>query len=297
MNLDQIKYILEVAKERSLTRAAINLHVSTPAISKSISQLEKELGITIFHRFRQGTVPTTEGRKIINSGLEILSILDELQKELTPEIKSKTLKIGCGPSLTYVIYDAYLLFKEENSHVQIEIIEMDQDEILKALKYKEIDIAFSPFDIEELKNANMQDSMVFDLIYTGHACVYVSKHSSLYHKDIIYTEDIKDEKVVLYNSKRAQLLNEKFLKNVQPFLTSNNIEVLRTSVLDGHAICIIYDFSFKNHSDVKNGNLAAIPLGNPNLINFDFWAIRHNNVETSNEVSDFQHKVIKLLRA
>ncbi|UAL47128.1 LysR family transcriptional regulator [Sutcliffiella horikoshii] len=297
MNLDQIKYILEVAKEKSLTRAASNLHVSTPAISKSISQLEKELGITIFHRSRQGTVPTTEGKKIINSGLEILSILDELQKDLATGTITKTFKIGCGPSLTYVIYDAYLLFKEENSHVQIEIIEMDQDEILKALKYKEIDIAFSPFDIEELKNANMQDSMVFDLIYTGHACVYVSKHSSLYHKDIIYTEDIKDEKVVLYNSKRAQLLNEKFLKNVQPFLTSNNVEVLRTSVLYGHAICIIYDFSFKNNSDVKNGNLAAIPLGNPNLINFDFWSIRPNNTGISVEVSNFQHKVIKLLRA
>ncbi|TYS69778.1 LysR family transcriptional regulator [Sutcliffiella horikoshii] len=296
MNLDQIKYILEVAKEKSLTRAANNLHVSTPAISKSISQLEKELGISIFHRSRQGTIPTSQGKKIIKSGLEILSIMDDLHKQLTTENTWKTLRVGCGPSLTYVIYDAYLLFIEEHRHIQVEIIEMDQDDLLRALKYKEIDIGFTQFDEEELKNANIQDSIFYDLLYTGHACVYVSKHSHLYHKDHIYMEDIRDEKVVLYNSKRARLLNEKFLKNVQPFLTSNNVEVLRDSVLHGHAICILYDFSFKNHLDVRNGNLAVIPLGNPSLINFDFWTFSHKNVSMSVEAKNFQHKVIKMLR-
>ncbi|WP_113927598.1 LysR family transcriptional regulator [Bacillus sp. P14.5] len=63
MNIEQIKYILEVSKEGSITKAAERLHLSPSALSQSITQLEKELGVTIFSRSRKGTTPTSEGKK------------------------------------------------------------------------------------------------------------------------------------------------------------------------------------------------------------------------------------------
>ncbi|MFC7785390.1 LysR family transcriptional regulator [Rossellomorea sp. GCM10028870] len=295
MNMDQIKYLLEVTKERSITKAARKLHLSPSAVSQSITQLERELGVTIFNRSRQGTVPTLEGKKIIHTGIDILTKLDELQSELSEKQPSTSLKIGCGPSLTYVVYDAFVFFNQEHPHVNIEIIEMDQDEIWKAFSCKEIDLAFSPFTKEELQKQTIHDPIRYERLYTGKACACVSKHSHLYHKDFLSEEDILNEKMVIYNSKRAKSLNEQYVRNSPTLFTSNNTEVLKAAVLDGQAICIIYDFTFKNHPDVLNGNLAIIPLRKKDVTGYDFWVMYPGKQPLSMEARDFHHKVRGLI--
>ncbi|WP_299742491.1 LysR family transcriptional regulator [Rossellomorea sp. y25] len=295
MNIDQIKYVLEVTKERSITRAARKLHLSPSAVSQSITQLERELGVTIFNRSRQGTVPTPEGKKIIHTGIDILGKLDELQNELSDTTAPVSLKIGCGPALTYVVYDAFVLFNQEFPHVNIEIIEMDQDEVWEAFSCKEIDLVFSPFTREELQKQTAHVPIGFERLYTGEVCVCVSKHSPLYHQNLLYPEDIRNEKIVIYNSKRAKSLNEQYTKNNPTLFTSNNIEVLKAAVLDGKAICIIYDFTFKNHPDVLNGNLAIIPLNKESVKGYDFWVMYPAKQPLSLEARDFHHKVRELI--
>ena len=50
MNLSHLKYVLEVGKTNSITRAAHNLYMGQPNLSKAIKELESEIGITIFKR-------------------------------------------------------------------------------------------------------------------------------------------------------------------------------------------------------------------------------------------------------
>ena len=52
MNLSHLKYVLEVGKTNSITRAAHNLYMGQPNLSKAIKELENEIGITIFKRAR-----------------------------------------------------------------------------------------------------------------------------------------------------------------------------------------------------------------------------------------------------
>ncbi|WP_179884973.1 LysR family transcriptional regulator [Bacillus sp. AFS015802] len=296
MNMDQIKYILEVTKERSITRAAKKLHLSPSAVSQSITQLERELGVTIFNRSRQGTVPTRDGKKIIHTGIDILEKLEELQTELSETPPSTSLKIGCGPSMTYVLYDAFVLFNQEHPYVEIEIIEMDQDEVWEAFSCRDVDLAFSPFTKEELRKQSLRESIGYERLYTGEACACVSKHSPLYHKEFLLEEDIRNEKIVIYNSKRAKALNEQYIKDSSILFTSNNIEVLKKAVLDGQAICIIYDFTFKNHQDVLNGNLAIIPLRKEHVTGYDFWAMYPKKPSLSKEGRQFTKIVRELIQ-
>ncbi|MYL50001.1 LysR family transcriptional regulator [Halobacillus litoralis] len=295
MNFDQLKYILEVSKERSLTKAAKNLHVSTPAISKAITQLEKEFGITIFNRTRQGTIPTLEGKKLIKGSMDILKKTEDLYKEFHPN-QSKPLKIGCGPALTYVIYDAFLLFNKENPDIEVEIVEMDKDDILKALKDNEISIGFSQYDPEEFQRSDITESIDYDFLFNGYTCVCVSKHSPLYHKDRLTVEDIRNEKFVLYNSERVKAINELYVSNMNLLFTSNNIEVLRSAVLNGHAIVIVHNLTFVRHPDVLNGNLRVIPLEKTGLESYSFWGVRSKKSEVSPEAKEFQLKVLQACR-
>ncbi len=66
MNINQLKYVLEAAGSSSMREASTKLYVSQPALSASISELEKELGILIFERTNKGISLTEEGREFIS---------------------------------------------------------------------------------------------------------------------------------------------------------------------------------------------------------------------------------------
>lgn len=71
MHIEQLKYIVEVTKTRSISIAAQNLHVSQSTISKAITNLEQELGINLFTRSRLGAIPTAEGKNIIKKRMKL----------------------------------------------------------------------------------------------------------------------------------------------------------------------------------------------------------------------------------
>jgi len=66
MNINQLKYVLEIAGSSSMREASTKLYVSQPALSASIRELEEELGILIFERTNKGISLTAEGRDFIS---------------------------------------------------------------------------------------------------------------------------------------------------------------------------------------------------------------------------------------
>ena len=65
MNMNQLKYVLEVSGASSMREAAAKLFISQPALSLSIRDLEEELGILIFERTNKGITLTDEGREFV----------------------------------------------------------------------------------------------------------------------------------------------------------------------------------------------------------------------------------------
>ena len=61
MNLIHLKYVVEVAKTKSISKAAENLFMGQPNLSRSIKELEQDLGITIFRRNSKGIELTSDG--------------------------------------------------------------------------------------------------------------------------------------------------------------------------------------------------------------------------------------------
>ena len=77
MTLLQMSYILEVDRCGSINRAAQNLFVSQSALSSAIAEVERELGITIFHRSNRGIALTEDGRELLN---QIIPIVERSRK-------------------------------------------------------------------------------------------------------------------------------------------------------------------------------------------------------------------------
>ena len=81
MNLLQLKYVAEVAKTKSINKAAENLYMNQPNLSRAIRELEESLGIEIFHRTTKGIIITEKGAEFLCDAEKILNQVDELEKK------------------------------------------------------------------------------------------------------------------------------------------------------------------------------------------------------------------------
>ena len=78
MTFQQIKYIIEIAKSSSISKASKNLYVAQPYLSKSLKELEEEMGIIIFKRTSKGVFLTSEGKEFLNYVKPLLEQQDKI---------------------------------------------------------------------------------------------------------------------------------------------------------------------------------------------------------------------------
>ncbi|MEA4869087.1 MAG: LysR family transcriptional regulator [Christensenella sp.] len=101
-NLLQLKYAVEVEKTGSISKAAENLYMNQPNLSKSIRELEDDLGIAIFDRTAKGVVPTEKGREFLGYARSILTQVAEMEALYRPTDDKKTRFDLCAPRASYV---------------------------------------------------------------------------------------------------------------------------------------------------------------------------------------------------
>ena len=83
MNLLHLKYAVEVDKTRSINKAAENLFMGQPNLSRAIRELEETLGITVFKRTTKGIIPTQKGEEFLEYAKSILAQVDEVEELYT----------------------------------------------------------------------------------------------------------------------------------------------------------------------------------------------------------------------
>lgn len=118
MNVLFLKYAVEIAKAGSISKAAENLCVSQPNLSRAIKELEKELNIEIFERNAKGMSLTPDGEKLVSYGKKILEELDYIERTLKNGGQEKKLFSISVPRASYIgdaIAHFSLTLKKEDS--------------------------------------------------------------------------------------------------------------------------------------------------------------------------------------
>ena len=85
MELDQLRYFLRVAERGNFTRAAEDLMISQPALSRSIQKLEEELGQPVFERKARSVSLTDAGTRLQARAQQVLSIIADTKAEITDD--------------------------------------------------------------------------------------------------------------------------------------------------------------------------------------------------------------------
>ena len=142
-NLNNYKVFYNVARYKSLSKAAEKLFISQPAISKSLSKLEEGLGTKLFDRTSKGVVLTSEGEvlyKHIESAFESITKGEDEIKKIN-ELGIGQLRIGVSTSLCkHILLDYLKGFITENPHIKVIIDCHSTINTIKLLQADKIDI-------------------------------------------------------------------------------------------------------------------------------------------------------------
>lgn len=102
MNLQYLRYALEVARTGSISKAAENLSVAQPNLSRAMKELEGDIGIAVFDRTRTGMSVTPEGEKLLAAGERILRDVADLETMFASEEAPREALTVTAPHAAYI---------------------------------------------------------------------------------------------------------------------------------------------------------------------------------------------------
>jgi DNA-binding transcriptional LysR family regulator len=140
MFMRQLTYLIALDKHRHFGRAAESCHVSQPALSNAIRELERELGITIIKRNRTFQGITPEGERVIQWARQILASLQGLRQEaeLVRSVPGGHLAIGVVPTAVHAATLLSAEYRQNIPQLSLEVLSLSTPAILQRLKDQDL---------------------------------------------------------------------------------------------------------------------------------------------------------------
>ena len=190
MNINQLRYFIELSRSRSFSKASRNLRISQPALSLQIQKLEEEFNFALIDRTMRPLKLTQEGEIFFEKSLNILQLVDDLDNlsiDLEEVVQGK-LRIGIIPTLSPYLTPLFIDDIAENyPNLYLEIIELSTADIISQLTYNEIDLGI-------LSTPVTAKNIGFTPLFYERFFLYVSEKSSIADCEKISPADVpKDE--------------------------------------------------------------------------------------------------------
>ena len=194
MELRLLRYFLTIAREQSFTKAAEQLHITQPTLSRQMAAFEEDLGITLFIRNGKKISLTDEGILLKRRALEILNLEERTLEELKgkEEVVGGTITIGCGEfAAVETLAKICKTYKEKYPLVQIVLHTATADAVYEMMNKGLVDIALflEPVDTEGLDYIRITDC--------DHWCVGMRPDDPLAEKEFIKKEDLIGKPLIL----------------------------------------------------------------------------------------------------
>ncbi|AQV94444.1 LysR family transcriptional regulator [Cupriavidus necator] len=174
MEVRDMDYLLAVAARGSVLRAAEQLGMTQPAVTKAIARLERELGIPLFERDPRGMVPTLAGSALIARARKIRLEYDDAMRELG-EIRAGTIglvRFGFSPTIgAALVYGAFNQLMHERPAARFQLLERLGSELLDALLGGDVDLVVARIpdgNIEQLTAEPLYMDRVFVVADAAH---------------------------------------------------------------------------------------------------------------------------------
>lgn len=142
MELDQLRYFLQVARRGNFTRTAEDLIISQSALSRSVQKPEEELGQPVFERKTRSVSLTDTGTLLQARAQQVFAIQDDTKAEITDDGKSGRVRIGAIPTIApYFLPEVLRRFSAAFPKATVVVQENTTEVLLRSCAQGEIDLA------------------------------------------------------------------------------------------------------------------------------------------------------------
>lgn len=281
MELRHLRYFVAVVEEQSFTKAAEKLFIAQPPLSRQIQNLEAELGIALFERGSRPLKTTQAGYFFYQHAVKLLNNSEEM-KSMAKRIGmvERTVTMGFVGSLLYGLLSKIVyLYRQQQPHLKIELVEMTTLQQVKALKEGKIDVGFGRLRISDpaLSRVLLREEPLMMAVHASHPLAAKSQG--------VYLADLVDENIFLYPSN----ITPSFATQVQSLFSEYNLEpqnlrVVREIQLSlgfvaaGEGICIVPESA----RSIQLSHLKYIPILDETAKSPIFMTVR--NMDESNDI-------------
>ena len=157
MNINKFKYVTAIAKYQNMTRAAESLYMSQPALTKSLTQLERELGVRLFDRDYTPIRLTYAGELFLDEAEKILNLYEHLMDEMNRIATSQKSRLRLGiTSDRGTVWLPYLIpaFSRHFPNIDLQTIEGTHPDVENLLLDGKVDLGFTTLPVSSSQIAS-----------------------------------------------------------------------------------------------------------------------------------------------
>ncbi len=285
INFELYKIFYHCGYNRSFSIAAKKLFISQSAVSQSIKQLEKQLGVTLFFRKSRSIQLTSEGEMLFSYVSQAFNFLKTAEAKLheLEGLKAGEIRIGVSDSICKYFVMPYIKeFGRLYPNISIKVVNRTTPQLLEVLKNGLADMVISTLPV----NSGLFSASPF--ITVKDIFVASNKYSALEKSKIPLSELNKYPLVLLpSDSSTRKTIDAFFAENglvCSPEIELESLDLLVEFALIGTGIAYVLENSVSEH--IQNGKLFRVNI-NEKLPSREVGIVTMNNVMLSKAVSTF----------
>ena len=267
MKLEQLRYLRDIEQTKSLSKTGARFYVSPQALSKSMQQLEAEVGVPLLLRSPFGVTLTDEGKRFLDETSEFIDRYDSLRQEFQEQQAKKEspdclpeIRIGLSSVLAGILLPkAIAQFRQKYPRQPINIEEIACDEVFPSLREGRFDIAFLSLNatmFNQAWNISGKNNHHYSLLLSDKLVACVSSSSPLAKKEQLRLDDMLTAyrtSLGLNDTPRGRAIMESygFNSNDMSMYTGNNIDFHREAMKQFGAVTTMPRFVFQKAFNSK----------------------------------------------
>lgn len=248
-----------VCETGSMTETAKKIHMTQPAVSQTILDLEEELNVKLFDRIKNKLVLTNSGKVLLNYSQKILRLVKETEDviEQITNIKKGELRIGASMTIgTYLLPELIKKFKRIYSGIKLPLVIDNTDFIVDKILGNELDIGLveGRVDLEDIIIKPFQNDEL---------CLICSRDHHWAEKKIIEPAAIKEADFIIREegSGTREIIKRTFYKhnlacNIKHVF--NNFEAIKNAVAANIGVSIVPEIAVSE--EIKRGEIVKVDI-------------------------------------
>lgn len=159
MDIRVLRYFLAIAREGNITRAAENLHIAQPTLSKQLMELEQELGKKLLIRGKRNVTLTEAGILLRKRAEEIITLIEKTRSEITSDSQIISGEISIGGNPTATVLSAASSLRNIHKDIQFRFFSGDAIAVTERLDHGSLDFAvlIPPVDTQKYESILLPD--------------------------------------------------------------------------------------------------------------------------------------------